>query len=256
MSAELAPAKKSQPILVRLWPLYIIVAGLGLAISQGWHTYLTPASLLENAVYLDQLVRNNLALVLGAYVLIYAASTAFMVPASVLTVAGGFLFGLVFGSMATVIGATLGASILFIAAKTSIGSVLREIAGPFLSKMEKEFEQNAFSYLFTLRLVPIFPFAVANIAPSLLGAKFRDYVFTTFFGIMPGTIAYTWIGAALKGTILEAAEAGENLDVGALIASSGANFLPAFAALGVVALIPVAYKKIANRKGSSAEEAA
>ena len=233
----------SKPVWIRLWPIYIILAGLALAISQGWHTQLSPAALGENAVYLNQLVQDNFLLVLLAFILIYAAATAFMVPASALTIGGGFLFGLAVGTPATVIGATLGASILFIAAKSSIGATLKSVAGPFLGKMEKGFNENALSYMFTLRLIPVFPFAVVNIAPAILGAKFRDYFISTLFGIIPGTLAYTWIGAGLRGTLLDAAESGESVDVGALVGSAAANLIPAFFALAAVALMPALYKK-------------
>lgn len=232
--------KTPKPIWIRLWPVYLILAGLGLALAMGWHNYLTLESLSDNAVALDALVRENLLLTLGAYILVYAAATAFMVPGSALTVGGGFLFGLVLGTPATVIGATLGASILFFASKTSLGAVLREVAGPFLGKMQAGFAENPFSYMFALRLIPLFPFAAVNIAPGLLGARYRDYVITTFFGIIPGTLAYTWIGAAVKGTLLE----GGTPDIGSL----AANFLPAFIALGLVALIPVAWKKLFPKK--------
>lgn len=237
--------KKQSPIWIKLWPVYIIAAGLALAVSQGWHQYLTLESLSENAVWLDELVKNNLLLVFGVYILVYAAATTFIIPGGVLTIAGGFLFGLYFGTPATLIGATLGATILFFAAKTSLGSVLRQIAGPFLEKMEKGFNENALSYMLALRLIPLFPFAVVNIAPGLLGAKYRDFLITTFIGIIPGTLAYTWIGAAIKGTLLEGGE----VDIGSL----AANFVPAFIALGAVSLIPVAYKKIAGRKSDPVE---
>ncbi|MEM0984748.1 MAG: TVP38/TMEM64 family protein [Pseudomonadota bacterium] len=247
---------KSGNIFVKLWPIYIILGGLGLAYSQGWHTYLTPQALADNAILLDQLVRNNLLIVFFAYMLIYAAATAFMVPGGVLTIAGGFLFGLAIGTPATVIGATLGASILFFASKSSIGSVLKGVAGPFLGKMEKGFNENALSYMFALRMIPLFPFAVVNIAPSLLGAKYRDYLITTALGIIPGTLAYTWIGSAIKGTVLDAAASGEALDLGALISSLASNFIPAFIALGVVALLPVAYQKFFGKKADQLESAA
>ncbi len=234
------------PLWRRLWPVAVIAAGLALALSQGWHTYLSLDSLSKNAVWLDALVRDNLFLVLAAYVLVYAAATTFMVPGSALTIGGGFLFGLYLGTPATVIGATLGASILFFASKSSIGAVLREVAGPFLARMEKGFNEDALSYMFALRLIPIFPFAAVNIAPGLLGAKYRDYLITTFFGIIPGTLAYTWIGAAVKGTLLS----GGTPDIGAL----AANFLPAFVALGVVSLLPVAYKKLFGKKTAVLEE--
>jgi len=236
--------KTARPFFVRLWPLYVIIGGLALVISQGWHEFLTPASLAENAVYLNTLVAENFWLVLLAYVGLYALATAFMVPASALTIGGGFLFGVLIGAPATVIGATLGACALFMATKSSLGAVLKEKAGPFLGKMEKGFNEDAVSYMFSLRLVPAVPFAVANIAPAVLGAKFRDYAFTTAFGIIPGTVAYVWIGAALKGTLLAAGQSGEAIDAGALIKATASNFFPALVALGAVSLIPIIYKKV------------
>lgn len=235
--------KKQKPILVRLWPIYIILAGLALAISQGWHTQLSPAALGENAVYLNNLVQDNFWLVLFAFIGIYIAATAFMVPASALTIGGGFLFGTFIGAPATIVGATIGACILFTAAKSSIGETLKSIAGPFVGKMEKGFNENALSYLFTLRLIPLFPFAVVNIAPALLGAKFRDYLFTTAFGIIPGTVAYSLIGNGLRQTLLDAAASGETANVAALVAEAAKNFAPAFFALAFVAFIPTLYKK-------------
>ena len=235
--------KTQKPLLIRIWPLYIILGGLALAISQGWHQYLTPSSLGENAVYLNTLVENNFWLVLLAFIGIYIAATAFMVPASALTIGGGFLFGAYIGVPAIVFSATIGACILFIATKTSLGEALKSIAGPFLEKMEKGFNENALSYLFTLRLIPLFPFAVVNIAPAILGAKFRDYFISTALGIIPGTIAYTLIGSGLRGTLLDAAAKGEAADVGAIVKAAGANLVPAFFALAAVAMIPTIYKK-------------
>jgi uncharacterized membrane protein YdjX (TVP38/TMEM64 family) len=228
------------PLWRRLWPVLIILAGLGIALSQGWHELLTLRSLSANAANLDAMVRDNFLVVFLSYVAIYAAATTFMVPGSALTIGGGFLFGLMLGTPATVVGATLGASILFFASKTSLGSVLRDVAGPFIGKMRAGFAENPVSYMFALRLIPLFPFAAVNIAPGLLGANYRDYLMTTLLGIIPGTLAYTWIGAAVKGTLLE----GGTPDIGSL----ASNFVPAFIALGLVSLLPVAYKKFLAKK--------
>ena len=252
MTDTTTPAKPSKPIWIKLWPLYIIVGGLLLAISQGWHSYLSPTSLAENAVFLNDLVRENFLLVLIAFIGIYVAATTFMVPASALTIGSGFLFGLWVGVPATLVGATIGACILFMAAKSSIGEALKSIAGPFVGKMEAGFNESPFSYLFTLRLIPIFPFAVVNIAPAILGAKFRDFFITTAIGMIPGTLAYCWIGAGLRGTLLDAAAAGETVDVGAVLTAAAKNMFPAFLALAVVALIPAIYKKFFKKTSAVA----
>lgn len=244
MTEETKPKKSLAGHLKSFAPLLVLLGGLGFALSQGWQEHLTLEGFSKNLGWLDAQIASNFVLVFLGYMAVYAAATAFMVPASFLTIAGGVLFGLAFGTAGTVIGATIGASILFLAAKTSIGESLRSIVGPFIDKMQKGFNEDALSYMFALRLIPAFPFAVVNIAPAILGAKFRDYFITTLFGIIPGTLAYTWIGVAVGDTL----RAGDDVDIGTL----AANFIPAFVALGVVALIPVVYKKFFAKKSAEA----
>lgn len=238
--------KKTSPIWIKLWPVYVIAAAIIGAWQLGLFQYLSLETLREQQDLLQTFVGENLVLSVAIFIAIYAAATLFMLPGALwVTIAGGFLFGLVGGSLATIAGATLGASLLFFAAKTSIGSALRDRAGPFMSKMEAGFNENPFSYMFALRLLPVVPFPVANIAPALLGAKYREYALTTALGIIPGVIAYTWVGSGLGATFA----AGEDPNLGIV----ARNMLPALAALGVVALIPVAYKKIAGRKPKPVE---
>lgn len=253
MTDTTTPEKPSKPIWIKLWPLYIILGGLALVISQGWHSHLSPSALGENAVYLNDLVANNFWVVLLSFIAIYIAATTFMVPASALTIGGGFMFGLVAGVPAIIIGATIGACILFLAAKSSVGAALKSIAGPFVGKMEAGFNESPFSYLFTLRLIPVVPFAVANIAPAVLGAKFRDFFITSLIGMIPGTIAYAWIGAGLRGTLLDAAAAGESVDVGAILGVAAKNMAPAFLALAAVALMPAIYKKFFKKNTAAVD---
>lgn len=233
-------------------PLLIILSGFGLAYFMGWFKYLNPQLLVENADDLQNLVSNNFILVLLGFIALYAILTVFMLPASILTVASGFLFGTIVGAPAVVVGATIGACGLFLAAKSSLQDTLKGIAGPFVSKMEKEYNESPFAYLFTLRLIPVFPFAVANIAPALLGAKFRDYVITTALGIIPGTVAYSLIGNGLRETLKDAGANPESINVGDLMGATFVNMLPAFGMLVAVALIPIIYKKFFKKSTQSA----
>jgi uncharacterized membrane protein YdjX (TVP38/TMEM64 family) len=248
MTPNNMPTPKPTPLAVRLWPLYLIGAGLLAAWALGLFDYLSLETLRTQQNALRGFVNEHLVLAVGAYVLVYAAATLFMIPGALwITIAGGFLFGLYGGTPATVVGATLGASLLFFAARTSLGVTLQERAGPFVKKMERGFQEDALSYMFALRFLPVVPFPVANIAPAILGAKYRDYAITTALGIVPGVIAYTWIGAGLGATF----SAGEDPN----IASIARNLVPAFAALGVVSLIPVAYKKLFSKKAAKLESA-
>jgi len=229
------------PLWRRLLPLGVIVIVLAAVWTSGLHRYLSLDTLREQQDTLRSFVSENLVLAVLIYIAVYAAATLSMMPGALwITISGGFLFGLWGGSAATIVGATLGASLLFLGAKSSIGGALRARAGPFLQKLEKGFQEDAVSYMFALRFLPVVPFPVANIAPALFGAKFRDYVITTALGIVPGVVAYTWIGAGLGATFA----AGGEPD----FARIARNLIPAVIALGVVSLLPVAYKKLFAKK--------
>lgn len=150
----------------------------------------------------------------GGYVLAYVVVVAFSLPGALfMTLAGGFLFGLFAGALLTVTGATLGAIAIFLAAKTGLGDSLQakmDASGGTLSKIRDGLRESEISYLFLMRLVPAIPFFVANLAPALMGVKLRNYAFTTFFGIMPGTVVYTWVGSGLSEVFAN----GEKPDLG------------------------------------------
>ncbi len=144
----------------------------------------------------------NTPLALLVFMGIYAASVALSLPgAGVLTLAGGFLFGWFLGGVAAIIAATAGAAIIFLIAKTSVGELLAARAGPWLERLRDGFQENAFSYLLFLRLVPIFPFWLVNLAPALLGVSFSTYVLATVIGIIPGSFAYAIAGKGLDSVI-------------------------------------------------------
>lgn len=239
----------TRPLWLRLWPIYLILAGLGTAWALGLFDYLSLETIRSQQASLRAFVEDNLVLAIAAYVGIYAVATLFMMPGALwITITGGLLFGLVGGSLATVAGATIGASLLFLAAKSSIGGPLRKMAGRYADRVRKEFNDSPLAYMFAMRFVPAMPFWVANILPAILGARYRDYAVTTALGIIPGVVAYTWIGAGLGATFAR----GEDPD----LASVFQNLLPAGIALVVVSLLPVAWKKLARNKPAQTEESA
>jgi uncharacterized membrane protein YdjX (TVP38/TMEM64 family) len=142
-----------------------------------------------------------------------------------------------------VVGATLVATAVFLAARTAFADVLRAKAGPTLQKMEAGFRENALSYLLVLRLVPLFPFFLVNLAPAFLGVPLRTYVAATFFGIIPGTVVYSSVGAGL-GTILEQGGAPDKSIIWRL------EVIGPLLGLAALALLPVLYKRMkAKRHG-------
>jgi len=243
-------------LMKRLLPLAVLAAVAALVISQGWHKYLTLEQIAANRDLLKGYIADNYLGALLAYMGIYIVVIALSLPGGVfLTLTGGFLFGWLVAGSATVIAATIGATVIFFIAKTSFGEPLAARAGPWLGKLREGFQENALNYLLFLRLVPLFPFWLVNLAPALLGVGLGTYAIGTFFGIIPGTFAFAFAGVGLdsvieaqqqayqdclKGQTSGAPECEFSLDPGALITS---ELLIAFAALGTVALIPVILKK-------------
>jgi uncharacterized membrane protein YdjX (TVP38/TMEM64 family) len=245
------PAPPSKFSLAKLIPLGILLAGLVAFFATGLNKYVSFGELAKHHTALADWVRENLALAVLCYIAAYAVMIAFSLPGgAVATIFGGFLFGSVvhgvpgtiLAAAIVVVGATLGATALFLAARTGLGEPLRARAGPSLKRMEAGFRENAMSYLLVLRLVPLFPFWLVNLVPAFLGVPLRTYVIGTFFGIMPGTFVYASVGGGL-GAILEA---GESPDLGIIFK---AEILIPLLGLALLALIPVIYKRIkANPK--------
>ena len=230
------------PVWKRYAPIAVVIGALGLGYALGLDEYFSLTYLAEVRESLQATVQNNLLVSSLAFLGIYAAATAVAFPAaSVLTVVSGFLFGWVLGGALTAVAATLGATALFLAASTAFGDTLRRKAGPKVRALAEGFEKNAFSYLFALRLAPVFPFFVINIAPALFGVKLRTYVTATFFGILPGTFAYAYLGEGLDSVLAAAAASGTTPSVADLVTP---QITIAFLALGAVALIPTIVRKV------------
>jgi uncharacterized membrane protein YdjX (TVP38/TMEM64 family) len=243
--------------LKRLWPLLVLAGAMIFVFAMGWHRYLTITALAENRGALRGFLGAHKLLALAAFVALYAAATALSLPGgAVLTIAGGFLFGWLLGGVASIIGATIGATILFLIARSTLGELLAARArGPLLTRFRQGFQQDAFSYLLFLRLVPIFPFWLVNLAPGLLNVPFTTYFVTTILGIIPGTFAFALAGSGLD-SVIEAQQSryqsclaktgagGQEscsyaLDPEALLTP---ELIAGLVALGVVALIPVAVR--------------
>jgi uncharacterized membrane protein YdjX (TVP38/TMEM64 family) len=250
------PTRGAALWLKRLWPLLLLIAASAFVLAMGWQRYLTLEKLAENREALRALIDANMLASLAAFVAIYAVTVALSVPGgAVLTVAGGLLFGWFLGGIASVIGATIGAVAVFLIARSALGDVLAERAGPALSRFREGFQEDAFHYLLFLRLVPIFPFWLVNLAPGLLGVSFATYLVTTILGIIPGTFAYSLAGNGLD-SVLEAEQTAHQsclakmgpggqescpymLDPGALLTP---ELIVGLVALGLVALVPVGVK--------------
>jgi Uncharacterized conserved protein len=229
----------------RLWPLLLLAAGFVAFFAFDLDRYLNFQTLRENRMLLLQWVSGHRLLAPVVYVLVYVAVVAFSLPGgAVMTISGGFLFGAVTGGILAVIGATLGATSLFLIAKTSLGDYLLAKAGPGIRRIQEGFKQDALSYLFVLRLIPIFPFFLVNLAPAFLGVPLGIYLIATFFGIMPGTFVYALVGAGL-GSIFDR---GESFSMAAVMTP---QMIAALIGMALLALLPVIYRKIRQRQSAN-----
>lgn len=225
----------------RLLPLVVLAALIGAAYATGLHKYLSLDALKENRAALLAFVEQYKLAAALAHIAIYAAVTALSLPAAViLTLAGGLLFGVPLGATLTVIGATLGATILFLVAQTAFGDALRSRAGPFVARMSEGFQKDAFNYLLFLRLVPAFPFFAVNLVPALLGMRLLPFVLATAIGIVPGTVVFTAFGAGL----------GEVFDRGGEVTLRGVlspTLMAALVGLGLLSLLPIVLRRMRER---------
>ncbi len=134
---------------------------------------------------------------------VYVAVVAISFPgAGALTITGGFLFGAALGTALASVAATIGATLIFLIARTSLGALLAERAGPRAQKLRQGFQEEGFSYLLFLRLVPLFPFWLVNLAAALFGMRLLTYVAATAIGVVPATFVFAYFGHGL-GTALD-----------------------------------------------------
>lgn len=237
--------RKSGFSITRLIPLVILGAGLIAFFALGLNKYLTLDLLRENRDVLKTWVADNKALAVLMFVGAYVVIASFSLPlGAVASIAGGFLFGSVLGALWIVIGATIGATILFLIAKTALGEPLRLRFAAQIHKMEEGFRENAFSYLLLLRLVPLFPFWLVNLAPAFLGVSVVTFVITTFLGIIPGSFVFASIGNGLNALF----EAGEQPDLSLFALISRPDFYVPIVGLALLSLIPVVYRAFAKKK--------
>ena len=212
--------------LRRLLPLAILAALIAAVFALGLDRYLTLDALRDNRSALLDIVKSNAVAAGAAFIATYAAVVALSLPgATIMTLAGGFLFGVPLGASLTVLGATVGAPAFFLIARSAFGDILRRKAGPFLGRMAEGFGENAFNYLLFLRLVPAFPFWAVNLAPALLGMRLVPFIVATGLGIIPGTVVFDAGGEVSLKNVLSP------------------PLLAGLVGLGFLALLPIAVRR-------------
>ena len=240
--------------LRRFGPLIVIAAIMCLVLALGWHKYLNIETIVVQRDRFHEILHNHPIGSVLVYMAVYFLCVALSLPGGIiLTMAGGLLFGWLVGGLAAVVAATLGATAVFLIARSAVGETFCERAGPWMAKLSVGFKEEALSYLLFLRLVPAFPFWFVNIASAVLNVPLKTFVLGTFLGIIPATFAFASAGAGLDSVVLAAKN-----EYAACVASQGVHackmkihlsslftseLVLALVLLGVVALIPVVLKK-------------
>jgi len=233
-----------KPALLRYLPLIAIVAVAAIG-AFTLRDYLSFDALRDNREALIAFRDSNFVLTVLGFIAIYVAIVGFSLPgAAIATLTGGFLFGTAFGTLVNITGATLGAVVIFLAARMGLGDKLRarmEASDGMVAKIKKGIDENQWSMLFFIRLVPAVPFFVANLIPAFLGVPLWRFAVSTFIGIIPGSLVYTSVGAGLGEVFAK----GESPNLGII-------FEPhiLFPILGLCALsvLPVVIKAITGKK--------
>ncbi|MDF3348585.1 TVP38/TMEM64 family protein [Sulfitobacter sp. KE34] len=235
---------QSKPALMRYLPLALIavVAAIG---AFTLRDYLSFDALRDNREALIAFRDSNYLLTALVFVAAYVVIVAFSLPgATVATLTGGFLFGLFPGVLYNVSAATLGAVVIFLAAQWGLGARLKDrmdASEGMVRKIKAGIDDNQWSMLLFIRLVPVVPFFVANLLPAFLGVPLFRFVISTFFGIMPGALVFTSVGAGLGAVFAR----GESPDLGIIFEP---HILLPILGLCVLSLLPVAIKTFTGKK--------
>lgn len=235
-------------ILRKFLPIACLALALFLFIYFRLYRYLSFEQLKEHRAFLFSWTKQHYLVAIGLYIIIYTTLVAISVPgAAILTILGGFLFGPWFGTLYVVCGATLGATILFVAAQTAFTDLFRARAGGFVKKVEKGFKKNAFNYLLFLRLIPLFPFFLVNIVPALLNIRLSTFVLATFIGIIPGSFVYASVGSGLEHIF----SLGNTPDLTIIFQP---QILLPIIGLAILSLLPTIYKQFKHKSHTTMDD--
>lgn len=229
---------KSNFTVYKVVPIVVVVITVIGIFTMGFDSYLSLGALRDNRELIASWYQDHQLTTVVLFVLTYTLVVALSLPGAMwMTLAGGFIFGTLQATIYVVVSATLGASIVFILTKFCMADFFKAKTGKALEKLEVGFKSNALSYLLFLRLVPVFPFWLVNLAPPLLGVPVQTFIIGTAIGIIPGTTVFCWVGSGL-GVALDA---GDTLDP--LETLLRPEIISPIVGLGILSLIPLLHKK-------------
>jgi uncharacterized membrane protein YdjX (TVP38/TMEM64 family) len=251
--ASVALARPARRRWRRLTPLLVVAAVAIVIVAMGWHRQLSFEALVRHRTEVEAFVAAHRFTALLLFAAIYVIAVTLSLPGAVfLTVAGGLLFGTLTGGLTAIMAATLGATLVFLIARSAIGGWLVRRAGALAAALADGFRRDAFHYLLFLRLVPVFPFWMVNLVAALCGVHLGPFVVATALGIIPGTLAFAFLGAGLDSAVAaQAAELRRCVAAGGtdcpveidIMSFMNGELVAAFVILGIVALIPIVVRR-------------
>lgn len=218
--------------------LIVLVLLVVIAVASGATKHISLAELKARRAELSAFVEVHWIASLVVYGVLYTVVVALSLPlALVMTLTGGFLFGPLPGGLAALTAATLGSTVSFLACRTAFGDLVTRKAGPTISRLAEGFRKDAFSYLFTLRIIPVAPLLLINVAAGLAEVSTQTFVTASFIGMAPGSFVYAFLGSGLGAVF----ERGGEPDLH--IITEPRILLPLIG-LGLLALIPTAMRVV------------
>jgi len=237
----MAVATASESSSTKFWKIVIsaiLALGIGAFAYFDLGEYFSLETLRVNRNNLLAYTNANFATAVTIYVLIYIVHTGLSLPGGVvITLTGGFLFGSILGALFTNIGATTGATLAFLASRHLLRDWVEVKFGDRIETIQAGFTKNAFSYLMTLRLIPAFPFFLVNLVSGLTRVNLRTYILATSIGIIPASFVFAYAGKQISS-------------IDSLQEIVSPPVLMAFTLLGLLALIPIAYRQFVDKKNS------
>jgi uncharacterized membrane protein YdjX (TVP38/TMEM64 family) len=238
--------------------LLAVTAVAATVYAMGWHRYLSLDVLIRERAAIDAFLALHPAWAVAAYLVVYAAVVGFGLPGgALLSIAGGLFFGAIAGGVVGLVGATAGATVIFLITRTAFGAGIARGAGPLAARLSAGFRRDAFHYLLVLRLIPLFPFYLVNLVPALCNISLRTYLAATFLGMVPATFAFATLGAGFDDALRAK---GRAYDVCRLIDPSTCSLrfdyamlmtprlLIALTMLAAITLLPIIVRKVRARR--------
>lgn len=246
MSSEPSKPASALGLIKRFGPAAVLVAGLAAVIASGSLNHLSLHELRAGRFGLHAFVQAHPVQAVLLYLAVYVGVISLSLPgALIMTLSGGFLFGPWIGAVLADLGCSIGAIIVFAVCRLTVGDSLDRRLSPRIKAFEEGFRKDALLYLLTLRLIPVTPFWLVNLAAGLIGAPARPFIVATVMGILPASLIYASLGAGLDGMF----DRGEHLSPQMFLAP---RIVLPLIALALLSVLPIAHHWRRARRGEAA----